>query len=284
MILITGATGHIGGAVVRQLLQKMPAAEIAALVRNPDKAAALEQAGVRIRIGDYDDTAALAAAMRGVAKVLLVSGGAADNGNEQHQNVVDAAKAAGVRCIAYTGRALKDPATLANRLMDRHFETEDYIRQSGLDYVFFRNALYMDVIPLYVGGDVLRTGIQLPEGRVAFALRNEMGEAIGNVLAADDCSSRTFTFTGSQSYSFGDVAAALSTLSGKDVPYTEISISDFEQRMRARGIDPGFLPRMVGFVEDIKAGQESTVTVDLEQQLGRPPADLTAGLKQLFKL
>ena len=110
--------------------------------------------------------------MNSVYKVLLISGGDADNGLQQHQNVVDAAKKAGVKCIAYTGRSLKDRSTLVNVLMNRHFLTEDYIKASGLSYVLFRNVLYMDVLPQFVGGDkVFDTGTHLPagDGKVAYA-------------------------------------------------------------------------------------------------------------------
>ena len=286
MILITGATGKLGGAVIDRLLAILPAARIAALVRDAGKATHLQDAGVSVRIGDYNDTAALAAAMQGIDKVLLISGGDADNGLQQHRNVVDAARAAGVQCIAYTGRALRDRHTLVNKLMQRHFDTEDYIKQSGLGYVLFRNILYMDVVPLYVGAEVFDKGIRLPDGggRVAFALRSEMGEAIANVLANEDCGNRTYDFTGSQTYSFADVAAVLSALSGKEVTYNPSDIPEFEEIMRHRGVPEFFIPRMVGFITDISAGQESTVSNDLADKLGRQPASLKEGLKILFQL
>ena len=287
MILITGASGKIGGAVIKQLLTKTPASNIAALVRDEAKAAHLTEKGVRIRIGDYDDTASLDNAMQGVEKVLLISGGGAQNGLQQHRNVVDAAVKAGVKCIAYTGRALKDRSTLANKLMSRHFDTEDYIKESGLSYVLFRNILYMDVLPLYVDGDkVFETGIHLPagDGKVSFALRSDMGEAIANVLAEEDCSNKIYDFTGSELYSFDDVAAALSGLSGKNVEYIDITKEDFSARMMAKGQPPFFVPMMTGFMTDIKAGQESTVSRDMEEKLGRKPATLKEGLKQLFNL
>ncbi len=102
MILVTGATGKLGTAVIENLLKKMPAEPVAGLARDADKAAALQQKGVSIRMGDYDDTASLDAAMQGVDKVLLVAGTDGARGVQQHQNVVDAAKKAGVRCLAYS--------------------------------------------------------------------------------------------------------------------------------------------------------------------------------------
>lgn len=74
MILVTGATGKLGTAVVQNLLQKTAASQIAALVRDESKAAAFKEQGVDIRVGSYDDTASLDAAMQGIGKVLLIAG------------------------------------------------------------------------------------------------------------------------------------------------------------------------------------------------------------------
>ena len=286
MILITGATGKLGSQVIQHLLKTIPANNIVAFVRDAAKANDLQEKGVIIRTGDYNDKSSLTQAMQGVEKVLLISGGDAENGLQQHFNVIDAAKAAGVKCISYTSRAMNDPTTLVNQLMHRHFQTEDYIISSGLSYILFRNILYMDVIPMYVGMDVFDKGIHLPDGggRVSFALRSEMGEAIANLLAADDCDNKTYNLTGTKTYSFEDVAVSLSELSGKNVSYTPIDIPEFEIRMRSKGVPEFFIPRMSGFITDIKAGQESTVSNDLASVLGRNPASLKEGLKILFSL
>jgi NAD(P)H dehydrogenase (quinone) len=184
MILVTGATGHLGTAVIQTLLEKTSANQIAALVRDESKASALKEKGVDIRVGSYDDPASLDKAMQGIETVLLIAGTDEGTRLRQHRNIVDAAKKAGVQCIAYTSRSLKDRNTLVNKLMEGHFQTEDCIEASGLNYVLFCNVLYMDAIPQFVGERVLDTGIYFPtgQGRVPFALRSEMGEAIAHVL------------------------------------------------------------------------------------------------------
>lgn len=286
MILITGANGQLGTAVIEHLLKLVPAEQIAGLVRNEQKAAGLKAQGIQLRLGDYDDSDALKRAMQGIDKVLLISGGEAENGLEQHYQVIDAAKAAGVSCLAYTGRSLKDREQLANHLMRRHFQTEDYLKASGLNYVLFRNALYMDVLPGFVGKQVFETGIQLPagEGRVAYALREEMGEAIAKVLTTDTGAERIYQFTGPEASSFADIASALSELSGQAVAYTALEPEDYAARMAERGLPPALIQKIAGFLADIAQGQEATVTEDLEQILGRKPASLQAGLKKLFAL
>jgi NAD(P)H dehydrogenase (quinone) len=284
MILVTGATGHLGTVVINYLLKKTSANQIAAFVRDESKASVLKEKGVDIRVGSYKDTVLLDRAMQGIEKVLLIAGTDEDNRLRQHQNVVDAAKKAGVQCIAYTSRNLKDPNTLANKLMLGHFQTEDYIKVSGLNYVLFRNVLYMDTIGQFIGERVFDTGINLPtdRGRVPFALRSEMGEAIANALLESDRSNRIYQLTGSESYSFDDVAATLSDLSGKEVNYAPSQKSVFEAQMKDRDTPEIMVQRVVGFLTDIKNGQEEEVSSDLENLLGRKPASLKAGLKVLF--
>ena len=287
MILVTGATGQLGTAVVKNLLEKTSANQVAAFVRDESKASDLKEKGVDIRVGSYDDTASLDNAMQGIEKVLLIAGTDEDKRLQQHRNVVDAAKKAEVQCIAYTSRTLKDRNTLANKLMEGHFQTEDYIKASGLNYTIFRDVLYMDTIPQFVGGEkVFETGINLPtgHGRVPFALRSEMGEAIAHVLLESGCSNRIYKLTGSESYSFDDIAATLSDLSGKEVGYTRAEKSAFETQMKGRGVPETMIERVTGFLTDIKNGQEDEVSPELENLLGRKPASLREGLKVLFKL
>jgi NAD(P)H dehydrogenase (quinone) len=287
MILVTGATGQLGTTVIKTLLEKTSATQIAALVRDESKASALKEKGIDIRVGSYDDTASLDQAMQGIEKVLLIAGTDQENRLQQHQNVVSAAKKAGVQCIAYTSRSLKDRDTLVNQLMLGHFQTEDYIKASGLNYILFRNVLYMDTIPQFVGGKkVFETGINLPtvHGRVPFALRSEMGEAIAHALLENDCSNRIYKLTGNETYSFNDIAATLSDLSGKKVGYTPAEKSAFETQMKERGTPDAMVQKVVGFLTDIKNGQEEEVSPDLENLLGRSPASLKEGLKVLFNL
>ncbi len=286
MILITGATGQLGSIVIEHLLKKMSAKQIVGLARDEGKAASLKERGVDIRIGNYDDTDSLKSAMQGIEKVLLIAGTDEDKRVQQHQNVVDVAKKAGVQRIAYTSRKLKDRNTLVNKLMLGHFQTEDYIISSGLDYTLFRNVLYMDAIPQFVGEHVLNTGISLPtgKGKLPFALRSEIGEGIANALLTSDCNNRIYTFTGSEAYSFNDVAAALKKLSGRDVKYTPVERLVFEAQLKGRGVPDPIAQRIIGFMIDIQNGQEDEISSDLERMLGRKPATLEEGLKLLFKI
>jgi NAD(P)H dehydrogenase (quinone) len=283
-ILVTGATGHLGSVAIDTLLNNIPPQQISVLARKEEKRLVLQDKGLKAYLGNYDDIESLQKAMADVDAVLLIS--STDEGNriQQHKNVVDAAINTGVKNIAYTSRCLRDSATISNQLMLEHFATENYIRESGLKYTIFQNALYMDVLPLFVGKQVFEKGIFQPagDGKVAFALRKDIGEAMINVLLNEPFENKVYRFTGRTAYTFYDVAFALSELSGRPVKYTPVEIPSFKALMEDKGLPESVVKKIVDFNTDIKNGQEATVTSDLEDKLGRKSCGLNEGLKILF--
>jgi NAD(P)H dehydrogenase (quinone) len=286
-ILVTGATGHLGSAVIETLVKRISPNQISVITRNKEKRADFEAKGFKAYLGNYDDVISLEDAMNGVDTVLFISGGDQGDMMQEHKNIVDAAVKSGVKSIAYTSRCLRDRTTLVNQLMVRHFDTEDYIIASGLKHIFFRNILYMDAIPQFIGGKMaLERGIFLPagDGKVAFALRSEMGEAMANVLLKDVSENKIYDFTGDKVYSFDDIATALTELSGKEVKYTNVEAQAFASMMKQRNLPDFVIQKIVDFITDIKNNQESGIGNDLEIYLGRKPTGLKEGLKQLFEL
>lgn len=286
-ILVTGATGHLGSSVIETLIKKNPSSQISIITRNPEKRVAFLAKGFNSFIGSYDDLITLENAMDGIDTVLLISSGDQGDRMQEHKNVIDTAKKKGVKNIAYTSRCLNDRNTLVNRLMVEHFDTEDYIIASGLEYTFFRNILYMDAIPQFIGGNIaLENGIYLPagDGEVSFALRSEMGEAMANVLLNEAFENKIYNFTGDKTYSFYDIARVLTELTGKEVKYTDVETDVFKAMMKQRNLPRPVIQKIVGFITDIKHNQEAVIYNDLLNQLGRKPTGLKDGLKILFGL
>ena len=285
-ILVTGATGILGKTVIDTLLKHLPTSKISVLTRKEDKYSEFIKRGFRAYIGDYNDLASLEKAMADIDIVLLISSGSAGDRMQEHRNVVDTAKKIGVKKIAYTSRSLKDKDTLFNNLMKDHFETEEYIMQSGLKYIIFRNALYMDVIQIYVGVNAVDSGIYLPagKGKVAYALRSEQGEAMANILLNDNFDNQTIKLTGPKAYSYYDIATALSELTGREVKYNEVSVTEYESIMQLKGIPKPRIQLIAAFNVDIKNGQEEEVTNDLEIKLGRKATLLKDGLRELYQI
>lgn len=285
MILITGATGYLGTAAAEHLFKHIFTSEFAVLARNESKAKNFKDKGVEVRFGDFDNKDSLSNALIGISKLLLIPT-IAPNRLEQNKNVIDAAVKNGVKHIVYTGVSLKNVELSQTPGLDAHFKTEDYIRESGLDYTFLRNTLYTDGLQMFAGQKVFENGIYLPagSGKVPYALRREMGEAAGNVLLQNIHKNKVYDITGSELYSYADVADALSQLSGKTVNYTAAEPKIFQQQLKADGIDDliGFI--LIGFNLDIKNGQYETISNDLENLLGRKPSNLIQGIKEVFNL
>ncbi|MFM2230963.1 MAG: hypothetical protein RL607_2221, partial [Bacteroidota bacterium] len=142
MILVTGASGHLGQTVIAQLQKQYPNNSIAALVRSEEKGAALKAQGIELRIGDYHDSTALQTALKGIEKVILISSSDFTNRLQQHKNVVDAAARNGVQHIYYTGVAMNDINTSPLKtFLEDHFQTEAYIKERGLTYTFLQHSL-----------------------------------------------------------------------------------------------------------------------------------------------
>src|SRR5258705_9881877 len=238
MILVTGATGNLGSAAVSHLLKNTGANKIVAFARDEKKSNHLKGKGIEVRIGTYDDISSLDLAMKGIEKVLLISSNG-PNRLQQHKNVVDAAKKAGIKHITFTSIALKDMKTAAIRpLMEDLYQAEDYIKESGLIYTVLRNTLYTGATPLFAGEKVIKTGIHLPtgNGKVPFALRREMGEAAANVLLQNGHENQTYEITAGEMYSYEDVADALSALTGKIVTYTDADPVTFPAKLKEFGL------------------------------------------------
>ena len=286
MILVTGATGHLGSAAVSHLLKNTAAGNIVAFARDENKANPLREKGIEVRLGTYDNISSLDLAMQGIDKVLLISG----NGPtrlQQHKNVVAAAKKAGIRHILFTSIALKDMKTAELRpLMEDLYQAEDYIKESGLIHTLLRNTLYLGGTPLFGGEKVIKTGIHLPtgNGKVPFALRREMGEAAANTLLQNGHENQTYEITGSDLYSYGDVAHELSALSGRTVNYADADPATFPTQLKEFGLPEIVVLLVTSFAADVKNHQFEIVTKDMEKLLGRKPASLAAGLKEVFDL
>jgi NAD(P)H dehydrogenase (quinone) len=285
MLLVTGATGQLGTAVVRRLLARTDPSQVAVLVRDPAKAAEFERRGISARIGDYADADALARAMQGVDRVLLIASNEFQQRMRQHRNVIDAARAANVGLLGFTSRSLSDMEGSQNTMMRDYFETEALLRESGIPALVFRNALYLDTLPFSLGGPaVFKTGIRVPAGRgaVAYALRREMGEATANAMLDHPGGDRTYVLAAPRAYTFDDVAEALSEISGSKVDYTSVDDDAFVAHAIEQGIAEPMARHLVGFFADVRENQLDEAGDDLRTLLGRPPASLKEGLAELF--
>jgi NAD(P)H dehydrogenase (quinone) len=111
MIIVTGATGQLGRAIVEQLLERVPAEQVGVSVRDPEKATTLADRGVRVRPGDFGDAASLRHAFGGARQVLIVSAGIGEAARRQHRTAIQVAREAGAERILYTSPMGANPAS-----------------------------------------------------------------------------------------------------------------------------------------------------------------------------
>lgn len=286
MILITGATGNLGKATVEFLSKKIPSESIAVLVRDENKASDLKALGVDVRTGDYHDKDSLVKAFEGVEKLLLISSNDFNDRLGQQKNAVDAAKEAGVKHILYTGVSMQNfEYSALKQIMGDHFDTEKHILESGLTYTFLRDNLYADVLPMFIGEHVFETGIHFPagEGKVPFSLRIEMAEAFANVLSSEGHENKIYEISNSESYSFQDVANALSAHTGKTVAYHTVSADEFAKALSGAGVPEAMIGFSLAFATGAKDGDFDIPNNHLEQLLGRKPSSLDEAIREIYQ-
>ena len=215
MIAITGATGQLGQHVIEELLKTVPASQIVAIARNPAKAEALRQQGVVVRQADYTDEAAFTTALNGVDKLLLISSSEVGRRAVQHQNVINAAKAAGVNFIAYTSLLHADKSPLG--LHVEHVETENALAASGVPYALLRNGWYTENY-LASAPPALEHGVFMGaagEGKIASATRADYAAAAAKVISEEGHAGKVYELAGDNAWTLSELAAELSKQSGK---------------------------------------------------------------------
>lgn len=284
MILVTGATGNLGSSVIKQLDQIISKDKFIATSSSHEGVQALKEKGYQARLANFNDLDSSQNTFDAVEKVLLIST-MDQNRFEQHKNVIDIAIAKGVKHIIYTSLAIKDIETSAVRdLMISHFETEEYLINSGVTYTILRNTMYADALTQILGAQALQQNIQLPggEGKVPYALRREMGEATANLLTQSEHENKIYQIVGSNSYSYQDIANGLSKLSGNTISYENISEEDFIAKLQTFGFPEFAIYLHTGTITDIKSTQYEIEDVTLEKLLGKPTASLPEFLEELF--
>lgn len=278
-IAVTAATGQLGRLVLDRLLTTVPPASVVAVVRDPVKAADLAALGVEVRAADYTDPAALATALTGVDRLLLISGSEAGQRLPQHTNVVEAAKAADVARIVYTSILHAD--TTPNVLAPEHKATEELIVAAGLTHTFLRNGWYTENYVASVG-PATATGTlvgSVHDGRVASASRVDFADAAAAVLVGAEHDNSAYELSGDVDWSYPDLAAAIAEVSGAPVVYQDLTTDEHVAALVGAGLAEGTAQFVAALDASIAAHTLEATTGDLARLIGRPTTPLLDGLR-----
>ncbi|MFF4964631.1 SDR family oxidoreductase [Streptomyces sp. NPDC001037] len=281
-IVVTGATGHLGRHVVEQLLEKVPAGEITAVVRDEAKAAGLAARGVRIAVADYNAPETFDGLFAAGDKVLLISGNEFDKGRvQQHRVVIDAARAAGVALLAYTSA----PGTLKAALADDHRATEKALLAAGLPYSLLRNGWYHENYTENLG-PVLEHGAVVQaagDGRVSSASRADYAAAAVAVLTGEGHENSTYELGGDEAWGFAEYAAELSRQTGREIAYTPVPIETLESVLTGAGLPGPLAAVLAGVDASIAKGELVVPGGDLSRLAGRPTTPLAEAVAAALK-
>lgn len=291
MYLVTGASGHLGQLVITNLLEthRIPASRIIASTRKPESLAALKAKGVDVRAADFDDTANLVKAFTGATRLLLISTDAMDRPGrrlEQHRNAIAAAEKAGVEHVLYT--SMPKPETSAVLFAPDHVGTEKALAASGLKgWTVLRNNWYFENL-LHSLPHAIKSGTWYTaagEGKIAHIARADLARAAAAALASGNGGTNTYTLTGGQEFTTGEIARLVSDTVGKPIAVVQVPLEGLVQGMVGAGV-PEPVARVFGsFDTNTAQGGLSGVTGDYKKLTSNdntPFASWLAKNKQAF--
>jgi NAD(P)H dehydrogenase (quinone) len=281
-IVVTGATGHLGRHVVEQLLEKVPAEQITAVVRDEAKAGDLAARGVKLAVADYNTPTTFDNLFAAGDRVLLISGNEFDKGRvRQHTVVIEAAKAAGVALLAYTSA----PGTLTAALADDHRATEEVLLASGLPYSLLRNGWYHEnytenLAPVLEHGAVVQAA---GDGRISSASRADYAAAAVAVLTGEGHENTTYELGGDEAWSFAEYAAELSRRTGREIVYSPVTTETLTGILTGAGLPAPLAAILAGVDASIEKGELVVSSGDLSRLTGRPTTPLAEAVAAALK-
>ncbi|APR29221.1 NAD(P)-dependent oxidoreductase [Pediococcus acidilactici] len=281
-ILVTGATGNFGGYALKVLQDLVPEDNLYGLARTEEKGAKLKEAGIKVRIGDYTDSASLQKAFEGIDRLLFVSSTTDGDRQAQHRDVVEAAKAAGVGYIAYTsfGKATESTSPLA---ADHRF-TEQLIEESGIAHTFLRNNWYLENEAAFLaagakGGKFIYAG---GNGQAGWALRREYAEVAARAVSGKFDFPKILELGGSLR-TYEDLGAALRGATGKDLEVISASEATAAKNLvENAGVPQNVAELLVSFQQIVKSGALAVQPDDFEKYLGKPLTPMVDAIKEVL--
>ncbi len=283
-IVITGASGQYGRAATDGLIALGRAADLILITRSPAKLADREAQGCSVRYGDYDKPETLASAVKGAAKMLLISGTRVGARVVQHQAAIDAATAAGVQHIIYTSFIGIDDEANPAEVRHDHIETERLIRASGMGWTMLRDAHYADAMIIMAGPGMMASKSwphNWGNGREAMVWRDDCVASAVAVLSGEGHTGQIYNITGPELQSCAELAALVSEITG--VAIASVPLDDEQQYamfdamgIPRRPVDDNYVggipwnsDDMVTFGQAIREGFLAVCSGDVERLTGR---------------
>lgn len=283
-ILVTGATGHLGGKIIEFLVKKLPTTAIFAGTTNPtsEKALALTAQGIGVRKADFEDQASLVQAFTGMDKVFIISTfGDIEMYKRQQTNAVEAAKQAAVKQLVYSSAPHADTSDFV--LAGPHLVRENIIKESGIPYVFMRNNWYVEnevaTIQQCLAGAPWVTAAG--EGKVGWVSRPELAEATATVLVSEGHDNKIYELTG-ENLTQSDFVTALNEVTGKEISVMNVDDETYSAMLQQANVPAELVGMLTMIQKGIREGGLESNVSDLETLLDRKPLTAKEALQQLL--
>jgi uncharacterized protein YbjT (DUF2867 family) len=271
MVVITGATGTVGTALLEELAGA--AATTRVLVRDRAKAPALAARGFDVVHGSLDDAASMRRAFRGADRLFLLSPPGTDDMVGLQVAAVDAARAAGVRHVVKLSSIGADEPGTGAGIIAAHRRIEEHIERSGLAFTHLRPHWFFQN-ELGHGGSIATEGrFYAPDvTRISAIDARDIAAVAALVLTQDGHEGAAYTLTGPQALGYAEMAAVLSRVLGHTVRWAEVTLDQARSSMVGAGLPPELAS---GFTEIMRRYREGGVTARVSpaagEILGRPP-------------
>jgi uncharacterized protein YbjT (DUF2867 family) len=268
MILVTGATGLNGGALVRLLSAK--SVPVRALVRDAARATALSSlANVEIVEGDMARPESLSEALRGVDRAMLIS--SSDSAMlEVQSNFIDAARKAGVKHVVKLSGIMPDTDS-PFRFARMHGEIELKLERSGIAFTHLRAGEFMHAYFRQVPAIVATGAIFLPMGdaRIASIDIGDIAEVAAAALTEPGHEGKVYPLTGPEALTMAEVAEKLSAATGRPIRYVNVAPEEARKAQLARGVPQYTADALAELFAERRRGKESQVSPVIEGIIGR---------------
>lgn len=273
---ITGATGQLGRLVVDYAKKSTSPSNIVALVRDSEKAKDL---GVEVRAFDYNKPEALEAQLKGIDRLLLISGSEIGKRVQQHENVIKAAKAAGIKLLAYTSLLHTDSSPIF--LASEHLPTEKILRASGITYAILRNGWYTENYTQSISQNITAGAVFgcAGQGKISAAARKDYAEA-AVVLTGEGHEFKIYELAGDESFTLSDLAAEISKQTGKKIVYNNLSEAELVEVLKNAGLPEQMAGAFASIDTHIANGALYDNSHQLSQLIGRKTTPLSAVVKE----
>lgn len=269
---ISGASGHLGQAVLRELQTRPGGDKIVAISRTPETA----PAGIEGRLGDYDRPETLEAAYRGLDRMLLIPSAQLQPGvrGRQISAAIDAAVSAGVGHIYLVSAAgTREEAVPA--IGEAYWTAEQHLIRHAPRWTIVRMNYFIesmiDELKKAVGQGVVAG---LGAERVAYVSRDDLAAAIAGALVSDGHAGTIYNATGTEVLTGEDRAALLSEVVRKSIPFLVITEDALRAGMTQTGLPDFVVEAVTDIKRDFVAGKYDILTTDIERLSGRKPRPL----------